>query len=280
MRCPALVAACCLALPAVAAAQPAAPPPLPLWEIGLVGSTAILPDYPGADRNRVRVLPLPYAIYRGERLRADNGGLRGRYRFSPDVELDLSFGGALPADSDGNPAREGMPDLDLLLEIGPRLTVVFARPNSDSSVSVALPVRAVFSTDFSDIDQRGLLIAPELVYSDRQLAGSAWRTRLSIGPVFGTEPLMDYFYGVAPAFARTDRPAFETEGGYLESRLSLALSRPLSKAFTIFTFLRLSSLEGATNADSPLLRETFNYSGGVGLAYTFRRSQAAVRNED
>lgn len=279
MRLSALILSCGFALSATAAAQ-APPPPLPLWEIGLVGSSATLPDYPGSDRNRVRVLPLPYAIYRGERLRADNGGLRGRYRFTPDVELDLSFGGALPADSDGNPVREGMPDLDLLLEIGPRLTVVFARPEADSSVSVALPVRAVFSTDFSDIDQRGLLIAPELVYSDRQLAGSAWRTRLSIGPVFGTERLMDYFYGVAPALARAARPAYEAKGGYLESRLGFALSRPLSKSFTLFTFLRLSSLEGAANANSPLLRETFNYSGGFGLAYTFRRSQATVGNED
>lgn len=270
------VAGLALAAPALADA----PPALPLWELGLVGSAATLPDYPGADRNRWRVLPLPYAIYRGETLRAENGGVRGRYRFTPDVELDLSFGGALPADSDGNPARSGMPDLDLLLEIGPRLTLTLARPSAGTAVSVALPVRAVFSTDFSGIEPEGFITTPELVYTDRQIGGSPWRGRLAAGPVWATEPLMDYFYEVAPRFARSGRPAYAAEGGYLESRFTASLSRPLSRTLTLFLFARASSLEGATNDASPLLRERLNFAGGAGLAYTFRRSAQTVSSED
>lgn len=268
---------------ALASAAPAlaeAPPALPLWELGFVGSAATVPDYPGADRNRWRVLPLPYAIYRGETLRAEQGGVRGRYRFTPDVELDLSFGGALPADSEGNPARAGMPDLDLLLEIGPRLTLTLARPTEGTAVSVALPVRAVFSTDFSRIDPEGFIATPELVYTDQQIGGSPWRGRLAAGPVWATEPLMDYFYEVAPRFARAGRPAYAAEGGYLESRFTASASRPLSRTLTLFLFARASSLEGAANAASPLLRESFNFAGGAGLAYTFRRSAQTVSSKD
>ena len=264
---------------ALTAQAQSAPPPQPLWEIGLVGSGATVPDYPGSDRTRGRALVLPYGIYRGRTVRADGGGLRGRYRFTPDTELDLSFGGALPADSSGNPAREGMPDLDLLLEIGPRLTLTFARPAPDAAVSLVLPLRAVFSTDFSGIESQGFIATPELVYSQRRWLQSPWRMRVAVGPVYATEPLMDYFYGVAPTFARAGRPAYEARAGYLESRFTLAVSRELTERFTLFLFARANSLHGAANEDSPLLQQRSNAYGGFGLAWTFRRSDETVAAE-
>ncbi len=264
-------------LPGLAAAQGVTPQPL--WEFGLVSAVAMVPDYPGADRNQLRALPLPYAIYRGRTLRAEGGGVRGRYRFTPDTELDLSFGGALPVGA-GNPARKGMPNLDLLLEIGPRLMLTFARPRTDAAWSVVLPVRAVFSTDFTGIDLRGFITTPELAYADRQLAGSAWRARFAAGPMFASEGLNDYFYEVAPRFALADRPAYNSRRGYVESRATANFSRAFSESWTLFTFARLSSLHGASNEDSPLLREKINWAGGLGLAWTFRRSTETAASEE
>lgn len=252
----------------------------PLWELGVVTSAASFPGYPGADRNQFLLLPLPYAIYRGKTIRSDGGGVRGRYRFTPDTELDMSFGGALPVNSRDIPAREGMPDLDLLLEIGPRLTATFLRPRADSSLSLTLPIRAVFSTDFSGIDHRGFLSNPELVYTDRHLLQSDWKVRLGIGPVLATEALHAYFYEVSPEFVRADRPRFSARGGYLETRVSAALSRQFNKSMRLFFFARASSLQGAANANSPLLREELNWSIGAGLAYTFLRSTDNVASED
>lgn len=251
----------------------------PLWELGVIGTAASVPDYPGADRNQIRALPLPFAIYRGRTVRADGGGLRGRYRFTADTELDLSFGGALPVGR-GNPARAGMPNLDLLLEVGPRLTLVFARPDTSASWSLAVPVRAVFSTDFTGIDSRGFVTTPELVYTDQKLAGSPWRTRFAVGPVFASEGLTDYFYGVAPQFALADRPAYAAKGGYLQSRFTASVSRAFSESLTLFAFGQASSLKGATNADSTLLRDHFNWAAGLGIAYTLRRSRESVVFED
>ncbi len=279
MQLPSIFSAVSLALlPCLAAAQ-ATPPPQPLWEFGLVSTIATVPDYPGADRNQFRVLPLPYAIYRGKTVRSDSGGLRGRYRFTADTELDVSFGGALPVGR-GNEAREDMPELDLLLEIGPRITLTFARPKVDSSWSFVVPVRAVFSTDFTSIDSRGFITTPELVYADRQLAGSQWRARFGLGPVFATEGLNDYFYQVAPRFALADRPAYDARRGYMESRISATFVRAFNDSWTLFTFARLSSLQGASNADSPLLREKTNLAAGLGVAWTFRRSTETVTFED
>lgn len=255
---------------------------LPLWELGVAAAAVSVPDYPGADRNRLRVLPIPYGIYRGKTLRADDEGVRSRYRFSPTVELDVSFGGALPADSEGNAAREGMPDLDLLLEIGPQLTVVLAEPVRGASWRLALPVRGVFSTDFTEIDSRGLLFAPELSYTRTRVAGSAWTSSLSFGSNFGTRPLTRYFYEVSPAQARPDRPAYEARSGYIDSSLTASVSRVFGtqKKLNVFAFGSASSLQGSANADSPLLRDQLNLTLGMGFTYSLRSSRETVSAED
>lgn len=253
---------------------------LPLWELGVAAAGVSVPDYPGADRNRLRVLPLPYGVYRGKTLRADDEGVRSRYQFSPTAELDVSFGGALPADSSGNAAREGMPDLDFLLEAGPQLKLTLAKPAPGTAWQLALPVRAVFSTDFTNFKSRGLLFAPELSYSRTNVAGSAWTTSLAAASSFGTAPLGRYFYEVAPEFARPDRPAFSAEGGYLESSLTAAVSRQFQRKLTVFVFGRATSLHGAANADSPLLRDELNFTLGAGFTYSLRRSQETVSAND
>lgn len=286
----ALLAGLALLTPAAAASEPIAAaaeiagaverPRLPLWELGMAAAAVSVPDYPGSDRNRLRVLPLPYGIYRGKTLRADDEGVRSRYRFSPTLELDLSFGGALPADSRGNAAREGMPDLDLLLELGPQLTVVLAEPERGASWRLALPARAVFSTDLTDFRWRGLLFAPELSYARTRVGGSAWTSSLSMGSDFGTAPLTRYFYEVAPEYARPGRPAYRAEAGYLESSLTAALSRTFGEKLTLFAFGRATSLRGSSNADSPLLREDLNFTVGLGFTYSLRRSRETVSIED
>mgnify|MGYP001605190785 CR=1 FL=1 len=252
---------------------------LPLWEIGIAAAGAGSPDYPGSGRTRARVLPLPYGIYRGKTLFEGDEISRNRFKFSRTVELDLSFSGALPADSNGSKERDGMPDLDLLLEIGPQLSVLLARPTRSTAFTLALPVRAVFSTDFDHLNIRGLLFAPELSYTNGKFASRGWSGRVTLGTSFATEQLADYFYQVAPRFVREDRPAYDASGGYLESSLTTVISRSFVNDISLFTFLRLASLSGSSNSHSPLLRDESNLSFGIGFAYTFLHSEKMVADD-
>lgn len=59
---------------------------LPLFEAGIFGGVAWLPDYPAAAQNHLRVVPLPFLIYRGELLRSDERGLRGRILRGQDLD--------------------------------------------------------------------------------------------------------------------------------------------------------------------------------------------------
>ena len=63
---------------------------LPKWELGLGLAAVNLPDYPGADQSQSYVLPFPYIIYRGARLKAGREGLRGLLFESKRWDLDIS----------------------------------------------------------------------------------------------------------------------------------------------------------------------------------------------
>ena len=51
---------------------------LPVFEAGIGDGAGWVPDYPAAGLNHFQGIPFPYAIYRGEILRSDEQGVRGR----------------------------------------------------------------------------------------------------------------------------------------------------------------------------------------------------------
>ena len=261
------------------AAEPAAEAK-PLVEFGVAGGGGYLPDYPAAGQSHFRAIALPYFAYRGEIIRSDEKGLlRGRLLRTRDVELDVSLNGSFAVDSDDNDARAGMPDLDWMGEIGPRLQITLARAARDAKLDLELPLRAVFTTDFSELRYRGFIFAPELAYQNENLLGADVAAKLSVGPVLATSKLMDYFYGVEPAFQTATRPAFAADGGYLGSRLQLALKKRLGPWLTVFAAARAEFHQGATNGDSPLFRDQTTFAVGIGLVWSLWRSERRAKPE-
>ena len=243
----------------------------PLWEVGLAGVGGYVADYPGAAQSRFRGFPVPYFIYRGETLRAgDSGIVRGRFRFSEALEFDLSFDGSLNADSDKNTLRRGMPDLDLLGEIGPQI-IWRAWTENDRSITLNLPIRAMLSFGDGGIRSRGFVLNPRITYRDRAFIGGNTLS-LSVGPIFATEKLMDYFYEIRPQFALRDRPAFDADSGYLGSEVSLGLSRRLTPQVRLFVGSQIGLFSGATNRRSTLLARETNWNFALGLSWAIWES--------
>ena len=249
----------------------------PLVELGLVGGGGWFPDYPAASQNHAQAIVLPYLIYRGDILRSDESGIRGRFLRGERVQLDVSLGGALPADSDNNRAREGMPDLDLMGEIGPNLRFILLRREGVSRLDLDLGLRAAFTTDFSGIDHRGLVFGPELAFKRLDLGLEGSRLRLGIGPVFADGRYMDYFYEVKPRFARPGRPAYDAQAGYLGTRIQGSYRVPVGERLSFLAGGRVEGFWGATNDDSPLFKENVNVSVLGGFSYSFYRSDARSR---
>lgn len=253
-----------------AAQQPASD--LPLWEIGLFGGAASTPAYPGADDRSTRALALPLLIYRGRVLRADRSGVGARLINTDRVELDLGFALSLPARSDDVAARAGMPDLNSLLEFGPRLKVLLAEPTATSRVRLELPLRIPLELK-NGFRRQGLVFEPRVVFETGDQAGK-WQADANVGAVFGNARLHQYFYDVAPQYANAARPAYQATGGLMMTRLGLSLSRRVSPDWRVFGFTRYDNYLHAANRDSPLFRKGSGLSLGVGFTWTAHRSLA------
>ena len=247
---------------------------LPLWELG-VGAAAIrFPDYRGSEQSRQYLLPFPSVIYRGDRLKVDRKGMRGLLFDSERVVLDISLDGAVPVDSDQNGAREGMPDLDAVFEIGPSLKISLY-DSGPFEARLNLPYRYVYSSDFTRLDSHGTQFHPNLSfdYSGR------WHLGLSLGPLYASQENHDYYYSVAPVYVTATRPAYQAEGGNSGMRYTLGWSRRYN-GFWLGAFLRYDDLSNAVFRDSPLVTREDALMGGISFAWFFSRSARVVRVEE
>jgi MipA family protein len=250
---------------------------LPLWEAGAGVAVIDFPDYRGSDQRETFVLPLPYFIYRGDVFKADRGGLRGEFLKSERLNLYLGINGTIPVDSADNVARQGMPDLDSTLEVGPTLEVHLGQ-SEDRRVraDLRLQLRAVVATDFSDVKTAGWVFQPKLNLDLRDIwPGPGWRVGLATSPLFGDRRYHDYFYGVAPEFATAQRPAYAAPGGYAGWEWVATLSKRFP-SYWVGAFLRADTLAGAVFDASPLLRQNYSYTAGFGVSWIFSRSEKQV----
>jgi outer membrane scaffolding protein for murein synthesis (MipA/OmpV family) len=243
---------------------------LPLWELGAFGVGVSQQAYPGSDQNVTRALALPFAIYRGQFLRADRQTAGLRAIKTERFELDIGFAGSFGASSDVIDARRGMPDLGALVEFGPRVKWNLGQGPGGGRWRLELPLRAVF--DLSDgLARRGATFEPELAFERRAHAG--WTYSTSVSAILADRRLADTFYGVGPIYATAERPAYVARSGLVSWRLSGSFTRTLSPDWRLFGFGRIDSVSGAANTASPLVRRNAGATVGAGVAYTWMRSE-------
>lgn len=250
----------------------------PLFEAGVFAVGGWFPDYPASNENHVHALPLPYIIYRGQYFQMNETSARGIFYAAPAVSFDVSASGAFRS-SHNDKARTGMPGLDYMGQVGPRMNLLLARDAMYAKIDLEIPVRAVFSTDLSSIDFRGFLLAPEIAYTHANFMNSGGRLKIGIGPQFATARLMQYFYGVQPQFVIPGRPQFNASGGYLGSRLSVSYRVPLNQRMSVIALVAPELYSGATNSGSPLFKRQYGISAGLALSFSFYRGEAVARGE-
>ncbi|MGZ5180337.1 MAG: MipA/OmpV family protein [Ramlibacter sp.] len=265
------------ALPAIAQTQNTpVPPEAPatgraLWEIGGVAIGASQQAYPGSGQQVRRGIALPYLLYRGQYLRADNDGVGVRPVKTPLYEFDVSAAAAFGSSASNDPVRRGMPNLGTLVEFGPRVKVNLGAAPGDGRWRLDLPVRGVFDLSHQ-LTYRGAVFQPGLYWSRR--ARGAWSFGAGASLVFADRKLASTFYEVAPAYVTATRPAYEARSGLLASRLSATIAKDITRDWTVFSFARIDSVAGAANRASPLVRATTGHTIGIGVSWTWLRSEA------
>jgi MipA family protein len=243
-------------------------PPRPLWEAGLAAFANQAPAYPGSAQRTRNAIALPYLIYRGRLLRAEQGTVGVRAARTETAELDIGFAGSFGSAASSNDARRGLPDIGTLVEFGPRLRWRLG-PAFGGNLAATVPLRGVF--DLSNrFEYRGLALEPALSWGTR---AAGFNLGASVGLLIADERLADTFYGVAPAFATPTRPAYTARAGLVATRVGLNASRRVHPDWVVFGYARVDSVRGAANRTSPLVDKPTGSSFGVGVSWTFARSE-------
>jgi hypothetical protein len=206
----------------------------------------------------------------------DREKVRGLLLKRDRAELDISINGSVPIRSEGNPVREGMPDLDPTLEIGPTINVALAE-SARSKLVFRLPLRAVIASDFHSLHSAGVLTNPNLNLDLKSMQG--WRLGLVAGALVADRKYHDYFYGVAPEYARPGRTAYRAHGGYSGAQFIAALSRRFEPVW-VAGFVKYDVINRAAFETSPLVERHNNLSVGVAVTWMFAQSGTRVERND
>ncbi len=245
----------------------------PKWELGVGLGGLSLPHYRGSDQRSEYAAPIPYIRYNGKRLKVDKEGGRFYFYNGEHVTVDVSTAFSFPVDSTDNRARQNMPDLDTIIELGPKIQFnLYESGNKNLRFRLALPLRAAIATDISNTQAIGWVFSPYLQV--RYYSG--WESAISIGPVWASEEYHDYFYQVAPEYATSSRPAYDAKAGYSGSRITLTVSRRFNRIWFGF-FAKYDNLNNAAFIDSPLIRQNDSLMMGFALSWVFKESKQRSR---
>ena len=254
---------------------------LPLLELGVGLGYANLPRYEGSKERRNISLPFPTFIYRGDVIRSDeDGGLRGRLKFSDRLEINAAFGLSLPVDSDNIEARRGMDDLDPLFELGPGFIyhAIVMTEDRPFSLSVNLATRYAFTSDLSFTKARGWVLNP-IVYS-RIKFNEKYSAFLSYSYKWAEKSYQSYYYDVPKNFETSIRPAYHAGGGPLASRVANFFVYQPNDQYAYALGVIYSNYQDAANKNSPLHVKDENYSLILGVTYWFYQSKDLVKVVD
>lgn len=233
-------------------------------ELGLGVGSLYYPNYIGSKTTQIITVPLPYIRYRGDYFRIDENGLSGKLFGVDGLRLDLSVSGSLPANSEQNGTREGMPDLDLTGEVGLQLIYKIFQKGV-SKLEFELPLRAVLSTDFTNLKYRGLVSNPQLKYS---LDYTHFSFSFRSGVMLADENYNSYYYEVEEKYATPSRPAYKAKGGFSGIRNRIGMTYRKNNWWA-GAFISHFSINNAVFKDSPLVQTHDATYAGASVAYIF-----------
>lgn len=254
-----------ISLPAIAETDS-----LPKWELGVAGAVLSIPHYIGSDQRHTLPIGAPFLIYRGDFLKSDREGVRGELFRSNDFSVDIGVSFGLPVESNNN-AREGMPDLHLSGQIGPRINWTAHTFDSGAKLSLHLPMR--YARDIKN-NNLGWVAEPTLRLDNRHLGNKGnISARMDTGLLYAGQAYHRYFYDVATEYATQSRPAYASESGLNHYFIHLSSAYHLTKKFNIGGFARWKSLRSGAVADSPLVTDDVYFAAGVGISWIFKSSE-------
>lgn len=241
------------------------------WTMGIGLGAFNYNYYPGAEERNQLVLPAPYFTYRSPRFEVDRG-IKSFIYNSEEIVIDLSADFGLPVRSDDTVARQGMPDLDFVLQFGPSVEFLLNDRNKNYfDARFEMPVRVAFTAEIGNVKNIGYLVEPRFTLNHQRSSRTGLSHKATMGLKFATQEFNAYYYDVAAEFATPVRAEYESDGGFGGSFVNYRISYKTND-FIYWAFMRYQSLRGAEFEDSPLVVQNDYYFLGIGFAWIFASS--------
>ncbi len=228
------------------------------------------------------MFPIPFIVYRGDILKADRKGIRGIFYKSEHFESKISLYGNPPVDED-NKAREGMPELDTMIEAGPAFDWFFNERNSLNTLYIKLAARGAYSLDFDggmNTRYEGLHGNLNLIYWNTGFfQKQRVRFGFSGGIIFADKDFNSYFYDVPEKYVLPERNYYKSDSGYSGFTLISKMGKTITNRISIGSYLRWDNFDKAAFEDSPLVKNKNNFLIGVVLVWKFAESKIIVKKD-
>ena len=240
----------------------------PVWEFGAGVASLYLPDYHGSNEYRPYLFPVPYIVYRGDKLRIDDAGVTGKLLNTKRFMLDISGGAGMPVGKRSK-IRAGMPELNPTVEFGPMLTI-FLYDTNRKHWSLNIAVREVVSVGLDGVKPKGRVLAPHLKY--HVLKEKRWddfyEFYISLSPTFGSKKYHHYYYGVDSEYATNERAQYSAVAGYQGTRFTITY-KIRKKNRWWGAFFQYESLKEAVFETSPLVQSQNFFAVGLASSWVF-----------
>lgn len=231
---------------------------------GLGLSVLSTPSYIGSEKQNLVVLPFPYIEYTGKYLSIDRDRIYNEFYNTEKVQIELSLRGMLPAKSKDT-AREGMPDLDAMLEIGPKLTYnIFSK--HDSKINLEIPIRAALSLGDDFLEYQGYFSSLDLMYENYIFDN--YKINFVVGVGFSDQRINNYYYEVDSKYVNNNRNEYHSKSGYSDFHNTFSVTKK-EKSFWYGAFIKHYYLDSVVYEDSPLVETKSSIFTGLAFSYLF-----------
>jgi outer membrane scaffolding protein for murein synthesis (MipA/OmpV family) len=232
-------------------------------EFGLGAGFISAPLYIGSKTRQNYTVPFPYIDYKGEYLNINRDKIYNDYYNSNNLKVELSLSGMLPVNSDKASKRDGMPDLGLSIDIGPKLIYNLYKTKYHS-LDMELPIRANFAIE-SDIKSIGFTMNSSLHY---QYKIYDYTFNYYTGINYGSDEYHSYYYGVESKYATANRQSYNAKAGYSGFHNSFSFTKKTDN-WWMGVFLKHYNLNNTVFEDSPLVETNEAIFYGAAISYIF-----------
>ncbi len=235
-------------------------------KLGIGISFISLPEYIGSSVQKNLFFPYPYIYYDSDNLTIEKNKVFG-HLYSNDFNIDLSLSGTMPVKNDDNSLRYEMKQLDPTLETGIKFIykMVYFK-NTNSYISIELPIRTVWSVDISNTNNIGYITDPNLHIN--YYFTNLLQLQLTFGPVFATKKYYNYFYEVTSKDTTPTREKYSSQSGYGGWRNTIGIAYE-EKSFWYGAFIKYYNLKDSKFENSPLVDKSSAVFYGLAISYIF-----------